>query len=248
MRRIAWRAAFALVLLGIWQAAGALGDDEWISRPTLVAARIVDLARTGLAGHIATTLSEIALGLLIGVPLGTLAGILLGRTRVLSSLLRPVIVAANSVPIIALAPLLIMWFGLGLTPKVALVALVSFFLLFFNTYSGVTTIDDDLIDALRLMGANRREILRKVVLPATMPWALSGLKSALPYALIAATVGEMMLARNGLGFLVTQFAGEYDMTGVYAALVVLMILGVLIADLAARTEAWILRWRGAAAE
>jgi NitT/TauT family transport system permease protein len=75
---------------------------------------------------------------------------------------------------------------------------------------------------------------------------LSGLKSALPYSLIAATVGEMMLARNGLGFLVTEFAGQYDMTGVYAALVVLMILGVIIAEIAARSEAWILRWRGVA--
>lgn len=248
MKRIAARAAFALMLLGIWQAAGAILGDEWTSRPTLVAVRIWDLAHTGLAGHIATTLSEIALGLVIGVPAGALAGILLGRTRLLSALLRPVIVAANSVPIVALAPLLIMWFGLGMAPKVALVTLVAFFLLFFNTYSGVTTIDDDLIDALRLMGANRREILRKVVLPATMPWVLSGLKSALPYALIAATVGEMMLARDGLGFLVTQFAGQYDMTGVYAALVVLMILGVLIAELAARTETWVLRWRGTAGE
>ncbi len=80
-----------------------------------------------------------------------------------------------------------------------------------------------------------------------MPWVLSGLKSALPYSLIAATVGEMMLATNGLGFLVTKFAGQYDMTGVYAALVVLMILGVVIAEIAARSEAWILRWRTVAA-
>ncbi len=247
LARTAGRIAFALVLLGIWQLYGTLAGDEWTSRPTLVAARIVELAQTGLAGHIATTLSEIVMGLLIGVPSGTLVGIVLGRTPVLSSLLRPVIVAANSVPIIALAPLLIMWFGLGQAPKVALVALVAFFLLFFNTYSGVTTIDQDLLDALRLMGASRRELLQKVVLPATMPWVLSGLKSALPYSLIAATVGEMMLATNGLGFLVTKFAGQYDMTGVYAALVVLMILGVVIAEIAARSEAWILRWRTVAA-
>jgi NitT/TauT family transport system permease protein len=245
--RIVAQIAFALVLLGIWQLYGTLAGDQWTSLPTLVAARIWDLARNGgLIGHIATTLSEIVMGLVIGVPLGTLVGILLGRTQVLSSLLRPVIVAANSVPIVALAPLLIMWFGLGLSPKVALVALVSFFLLFFNTYSGVTTIDRDLLDGLRLMGANRRELLWKVVLPATMPWVLSGLRSALPYSLIAATVGEMMLARSGLGFLVTEFAGQYDMSGVFAALVVLMILGVIIAELAARCERWILRWRGVA--
>jgi NitT/TauT family transport system permease protein len=241
--RSAARIAFVLVLLGLWQAYGTFAGDEWTSRPTLIAARIWQLAGNGLAGHIATTLSEIVMGLAIGVPAGTLVGILLGRTRVLSALLRPVIVAANSVPIVALAPLLIMWFGLGLTPKVALVALVAFFLLFFNTYSGVTTIDADMIDGLRLMGANRRELLLKVVLPATMPWVLSGLRSALPYSLIAATVGEMMLARNGLGFLVTEFAGQYDMTGVYAALVVLMVLGVVIAEIAARSERWLLRWR-----
>jgi NitT/TauT family transport system permease protein len=241
--RAAARIAVIVVLLGIWQLYGAIAGDTWTSRPTLVAVKIWQLAQNGLAGHIATTLSEIVMGLAIGVPTGTLVGILLGRTRLLSSLLRPVIVAANSVPVIALAPLLIMWFGLGLTPKVALVALVSFFLLFFNTYSGVATIDRDVLDALRLMGANRQEVLVKVVLPATMPWVLSGLKSALPYALIAATVGEMMLARNGLGFLITQFAGQYDMTGVYAALVVLMVLGVILAEIAARSEAWILRWR-----
>jgi NitT/TauT family transport system permease protein len=241
--RAAARIAVIVVLLSIWQLYGAIAGDTWTSRPTLVAVKIWQLAQNGLAGHIATTLSEIVMGLAIGVPTGTLVGILLGRTRLLSSLLRPVIVAANSVPVIALAPLLIMWFGLGLTPKVALVALVSFFLLFFNTYSGVATIDRDVLDALRLMGANRQEVLVKVVLPATMPWVLSGLKSALPYALIAATVGEMMLARNGLGFLITQFAGQYDMTGVYAALVVLMVLGVILAEIAARSEAWILRWR-----
>ena len=83
----------------------------------------------------------------------------------------------------------------------------------------------------------------RATLPATMPWVLSGLKSALPYALIAATVGEMMLARSGLGFLVTQFAGQYDMTGVYATLVVLMALGIVIGEIAARSERWILRWR-----
>jgi NitT/TauT family transport system permease protein len=246
LARAAAQIAFVLVLLGVWQLYGAIAGDTWTSRPTLVAARIWELARTDLAGHVATTLSEIVMGLALGVPSGTLVGILFGRSRLTSSLLRPVIVAANSVPIVALAPLLIMWFGLGLTPKVALVALVAFFLLFFNTYSGVTTIDPDLLDGLRLMGANEREILQKVVLPATMPWVLSGLKSALPYSLIAATVGEMMLARNGLGFLVTEFAGQYDMTGVYAALVVLMILGVIIAEIAARSEAWILRWRGVA--
>jgi NitT/TauT family transport system permease protein len=246
LARWAARIAFVLVLLGLWQLYGALAGDQWTSRPTLVAVRIWELARTGLAGHVAVTLSEILMGLAIGVPTGTLAGIVLGSTRVLSSLLRPVIVAANSVPIVALAPLLIMWFGLGMTPKVALVALVAFFLLFFNTYSGVTTIDRDMLDGLRLMGANERELLQKVVLPATMPWVLSGLRSALPYSLIAATVGEMMLARSGLGFLVTEFAGQYDMTGVYAALVVLMILGVIIAEIAARSEAWLLRWRPSA--
>jgi NitT/TauT family transport system permease protein len=243
MIRWAWRILVIGVLLTAWETYGEYVDDTWTSRPLLIVRQLHDWGAVLLLQNIAVTISEIVCGLLIGVPLGSVAGIALGRMKRTAQLLQPFLLAANSVPVVALAPLLIMWFGLGQAPKIALVALVTFFLLFFNAYSGVQAIDEDLVDMLRLMGASPREIFFRAVLPGTATWLFAGLRTALPYALIAATVGEMMLARDGLGFLITDAAGQFDMTGVFAALAVLMALGVAIAALAQRCESWVLRWR-----
>lgn len=237
------RIALMLGLLIAWELAGRFGDPTWISMPSLIAVRLVRWAGDDLAAHVATTVAEMATGLAIGVPAGVLAGILLGRSPLLATLLRPIIVGLYSVPLVTLAPLLILWFGLDMEPKIFLVAVVVFFLIFFNTFSGVQSIDRDLIANFTLMGASRREELQKLVLPAASAWILSGLKIALPYALIAATVGEMIAARRGLGFLVTRSASQIDMTGLYAALIVLMLIGVAIGAGANALEAHVLRWR-----
>lgn len=237
------RILLAVVVLALWELAGHSSNGEWISRPSLIIVRLVELAGNGLHIDLAVTLYEIFCGLLIGGPAGVLMGLWLGRSRIAAGLLSPVLVALNSVPFVALAPLLIMWFGLGMMPKIVLVSLVSFFIMFFNTYSGVAAIDRDFIDALKLMGASSNEQFRKVILPGCTTWIMSGLKSAIPYALIAATVGEMMLARHGLGHLVTAAASQFDMTGVYAALFILMMLGILLNEVTSQAEAYLLRWR-----
>ena len=238
-----WRLVVACVLLGSWEFYGRVVDATWTSQPSLIAARFVELLPGRLWFDVVVTLSEIAVGLSIGLPSGVLAGLVLGRLPFTAALLRPVIIALNSVPVIALAPLLIMWFGLGLAPKIALVTLVVFFLIFFNTFAGVQAVDKDWIATLSLMGGTSREQFQKVIAPACLAWILSGLKSALPYSLIAATVGEMMLARAGVGHLITSSAQQFDITGVFTGLVVLMALGGIINNLAVRLEAWLLRWR-----
>jgi NitT/TauT family transport system permease protein len=230
------------LLIG-WELAGRFVDPIWISMPSLIAARLIRWAGDDLVLHAATTVAEMAMGLALGVPAGILAGILLGRSPLLATLLRPIIVALYSVPLVTLAPLLILWFGLDMEPKVVLVAVVVFFLIFFNTFSGVQAIDRDLVASFALMGASRREEFQKLILPAASAWILAGLKIALPYALIAATVGEMIAARRGLGFLVTRSASQIDMTGLYAALIVLMLIGVAIGAAANALEAHVLRWR-----
>ncbi len=237
------RIVLMMALLLGWELAGRFVDPTWISMPSLIAVRLIRWAGDDLAVHAATTVAEMAMGLSIGVPAGVLAGILLGRSPLLAMLLRPIIVGFYSVPLVTLAPLLILWFGLDMEPKIVLVAVVVFFLIFFNTFSGVQAIDRDLIATLALMGASRREEFQKLILPAASAWILSGLKIALPYALIAATVGEMIAARRGLGFLVTRSASQIDMTGLYAALIVLMLIGVAIGAGANALEAHILRWR-----
>ena len=242
---IVWQIAVGLGLLIAWEAVGRLHGAQWTSEPSLIAARLVQWLRGDLYLQVATTLTEVVTGLLIGSAFGILAGLLLGRSPVLSVILRPIIVAFYSVPLIALAPLFIMFFGLDMLPKIVLVTLVVFFLLFFNTFAGATSVDHDLIAQVELMGSNRREKFQKVVAPACMAWIVGGIKIALPYALVAATTGEMLAARRGLGFLLSDAASQFDMTSLYAALFILMLMGLAVSEAAAWAERHLLRWRHA---
>lgn len=241
---VAWQVAIATIILVGWELYGRFVDANWLSRPSDIAMRIAEWARGDLVIHAAVTLGEMAAGLAIGVPLGTLLGLVLGRMPLVAALLRPIIFGLYSVPLVTLAPLLIFWFGLGMTPKIVLVAIVSFFLLFFTVFSGVQNTDRDLISTFELLGATRREVLTKLIAPSCMAWIFSGLRVALPYALIAAVVGEMLLSRQGLGYLLMQASQQIDMTGVYAALLVLLAAGVIIAAIANAIERRMLRWRG----
>ncbi len=243
---LAWQIGVGFAWLAVWEIAGATTASEWISRPSLIAARLLRWARGDLYIQVATTVTEVVVGLLIGTISGILAGLWFGRSPLLAGVMRPIIVAFYSVPLIALTPLFIMFFGLDMEPKIILVAIVVFFLLFFNTFAGAQDVDADLIAAVDLMGSSTRERFQKVIAPACLVWIIGGLKVALPYALVAATTGEMLAARRGLGFLLSDAAAQFDMTGLYAALVVLMLLGLAVSEATAWLERHLLRWRHAA--
>ncbi|MGX1305416.1 NitT/TauT family transport system permease protein [Amorphus suaedae] len=230
-------------LLALWEAYGAFGSARYTSRPSAILDRFWEWASGDLLHHVLVTTTEIASGLAIGVPLGLLVGMALGRSAHMAAVFRPFVVLLNSLPIVALTPLLIMWFGLGMQPKIVLVAFVSFLLMFFNAFSGARAVDEDLVDSLTLMGASARERFLKIVGPSCLTWAIAGLRNALPYALIAAVIGEMMLSRDGLGHLITQSAQQFDMTGIYTALFVLMIFGAAINEATTVLENRLLRWR-----
>jgi NitT/TauT family transport system permease protein len=240
---LVWQIALGVGLLGVWAAAGALLGTTWISDPFLVGARLFELAQGDLYIHVGVTFMEVGVGLTLGVLAGAVAGMVLGRSPTTSIILRPIVVALYSVPLVSLAPLLIMFFGLDMAPKIVLVSIVVFFLLLFNTMSGAESVDRDLISALRIMGANRREEFLKVVVPACAAWIMNGIKIATPYALVAAVTGELLAARRGLGFLLTRASSQFDMTGVYTTLFILMIVGLLVSEVATRLEHWLLRWR-----
>jgi NitT/TauT family transport system permease protein len=231
--------------LAVWELTGALTRSPWVSRPSLIGVRLMQWARGDLYLHIATTVTELLVGLLFGTVFGILAGLWFGRAPLLAGVMRPVIVAFYSVPLIALTPLFIMFFGLDMLPKIVLVAIVVFFLLFFNTFAGAQDVDNDLIAAVELMGGTTRERFQKVVAPACLAWIVGGIKVALPYALVAATTGEMLAARRGLGFLLSDAAAQFDMTGLYAALFVLMLLGLVVAGTVTWLEQRLLHWRHA---
>jgi NitT/TauT family transport system permease protein len=237
--------ALGVAILLAWEAGGHAGAERWISRPALILGRLLEWAGAGLHQHMAITLGEIAAGLVIGTLTGALAGLTLGRLPTAAVILRPIVVGFYSVPLVALAPLFIMFFGLGMLPKIVLVSLVVFFLLFFNTFAGAQAIEQDLVDSMHIMGASRGEVFRKVVLPAASAWMLAGLRIAVPYALVAAITGELLATRGGIGFLISQSAERFDVTGLYAALMILMLLGLAMTEAAARYERHTLRWHDA---
>lgn len=243
---VVWQIGVGILFLAAWEAVGHTASGEWTSRPVLIAQRLLEWLSGPLYQHLATTAIEVLTGLAIGVLSGTFAGLLLGRSPVPAVVLRPIIVAFYSVPLVALAPLFIMFFGLDILPKIILVSIVVFFLMFFNTFAGAGHVDDDLIAAVRLMGSTPRENFQKVVVPACMVWIIGGIRIALPFALVAATTGEMLAARRGLGFLLSDAADQFDMTGLYAALFILMLLGLAVSETASRMERRLLRWRDAA--
>jgi NitT/TauT family transport system permease protein len=239
-----WQIAFGIALLSAWHVCGLIFGVAWISSPALVARKLADWLTAGtLYVNVITTLTEMVVGLVIGVVLGALCGLLLGMSRLVATVLRPIIFAIYSVPLISLAPLLIMIFGIDMLPKIVLVATVVFFLVLFNTMKGVEMVDPDVVDVLKVMGSQWHESFWKVLLPGCMVWILSGVKVALPYALVAATVGEMMAARRGLGLLLSESGQKFDVTAIYAILFILTMLGLLVAEAGAWIEGSLLRWR-----
>jgi NitT/TauT family transport system permease protein len=242
---MAWRAAIIIVGLALWEfTSGRLIKPFWISSPSEIWRQLGTWIATGeLWLHVEVTLTETVMGFAFGAISGVAVGLALGLNRRLAAILDPFIVAFYSLPKIALAPLFILWFGVGLTSKVVLATFVVFFLVFYNTYAGTLAVEAELVDVLRLMGARRSQIVRKVILPSAMIWIFTGMKSSVPYALIGAVVGEMMASNKGLGYLIEAAAGQYDTGGVFAALFVLMIIATGLHSLLKQSERLLLRWK-----
>jgi NitT/TauT family transport system permease protein len=241
------RLGLLVLLVTVWQAVGGnLVDSFWISRPSEIVAKLVGWIQTGMLWYqVSITLEEMIVGFIVGALTGLAVGFMLGRSEFLASLLDPFILAVYSLPKIALAPLFILWFGIDMKPKIILAAVVVFFLVFYNTYAGVRDVDTDLVNTVRIMGANRLQILRFIVLPGSLTWIFTGLKISIPYALIGAVVGEIMASNRGIGYLIVGSAGQFDTAGVFAALLVLMVIATVLNELLNRSEAVLLRWKHA---
>ncbi|MFC8519797.1 ABC transporter permease [Streptomyces sp. NPDC057257] len=224
------RLVLSVVLLVAWQlCAGRVFDLTFTSRPLDVARRLGDWQRDGLLwSNTWVTLKEVLLGFALGASTGAVTGFILASLPTFYRVVDPFIVALYSLPKVALAPLFIVWFGIGLQMKVLLAAVTVFFLVFLNTAVGVREVDRGLIDAVRLMGGRRRDVVLKVVLPASMTGLLTGLKVAVPYSLIGAVIGELVASNRGLGYLISDAAANFDTAGVFATLVVLSVIATVL--------------------
>jgi NitT/TauT family transport system permease protein len=241
----AGRLAIVLVLLGAWQlASGRLVPAYLISSPTAVAHRLYDLFATGSVwSDIAITTEELVIGYLIGMIGGIAVGVALGTSRIAAALIEPLLAALNSIPKIALAPLFLLWFGIGLSSKVAIAAMTVFFVMFYNVYMGMGTIPHGLVNTLQIMGASRRVMIRQLVLPQLTVPILAGLKAGVSFAMIGVVVGEFVAADKGLGYYVRNSTDLFDSPGVYAGIILLMLLVLIGIGLVTLLERRLLRWR-----
>lgn len=242
---LAWQIGLGVAVLLAWQgASGRVIDDFFISNPVDVAVRLWGWISDGsLFLHIWATVYATLMGFIIGSIGGAVLGIWLGVSPFAGRLLGPYLDALNALPKVALAPLFVLWFGLGIESKIALAAMLVLFLVFLNTIAGVREVDQDLIDGARLMKASRRQVITKVIIPSAMSWVFAGLKISVPYALIGAVLGEMIAANRGLGYLV-QFSGsQFDTAGVFAVLIVIALLAVALNLLVDFVQFRMQKWR-----
>lgn len=253
-RRLRWsrtlinlgRVALLVVLLGAWQlsADNGLVDPYFVSTPTEVAKFLGTYSTSGeLWVNLQVTLRETLLGFVIGSVGGISVGLLLARFRVLDALLDPFLTVLNSLPRVALAPLFLLWFGLGTLSKVILAISLVFFILVINTRVGVRNVDPDLVTVGRLLGAREHQMFRSVILPGALPSILAGLRLGVIYALLGAVVGEMIAAEAGIGQQLTYFSGTFQTNGVIAMLIVLAAIAAILDALTVLAESRLLRWQ-----
>jgi NitT/TauT family transport system permease protein len=265
----ACRIGILLALLAIWEWGWQLKvqyhwpmpsmlDPYFVSRPSVIWARFLKLAcfddaqgfSACLFGNeqniwwaIGATLRNTFWGFAGGVSLGVLAGLVLGRYEILARIFEPYVIAFNSLPRIALVPLIILLFGLGDMSKIVTAWVIVFFVVFFNAFEGARAVDRDHINAARLLGANEWQIALTVVIPSTMGWVFAALTPAVSFSLIGVIVGEFIGAEHGLGKMEVEAEGRGDATVMMVVLFVLMIIGVVLSLAIRRLQAYLLRWQ-----
>jgi ABC-type nitrate/sulfonate/bicarbonate transport system permease component len=240
------------VLLGIgivvvWTLAHRHLGDRYMAGLGDIASRLWELAQSGvLFRDIGVTMLEASVGLALGATVGFVLPFVIARVRGLDAALRPFIAAAMGVPKLALAPLLILWFGIGLFSKVVFVALVVFFLLFFSTLSGIRSADARLIAVSRVLGLRDLMLLREVMVPSTLPFVFASLKVALPRAVSAAVVAEFIAADTGLGSYIQNAMSQADTVGVFTGIVAVTAVVMIVNAILDRTQKRALNWRESA--
>ncbi len=221
---------------------------EWNGLFTPEFSRCLARAENNLWIAAFVTLKNTLAGFAVGVSSGFVLGLVLGRSDRLTAIFHPFIVAANSIPRIALAPIIILAFGIGDASKIVTAWLVVVFLVFFNTFEGARSVDRDHISAARLLGASEWQITWTVIIPSAMAWLFASLTPAISFALIGVIVGEFIGAEHGIGRMIIESEARGEAAGMMVAVFVLMVVGVLLASIVRRVQAHLLRWRPRAAE
>ncbi len=193
--------------------------------------------------HLGVTLLETVLAFGIGTVLGLVCGLWLALSPLASAILEPYLKAANSMPRVILAPIFALWFGLGIWSKVALAVTLVFFVVFFNVYQGVKEVSPVVLNNARMLGANQRQLLRTVYLPSATAWVFSSLHTSVGLAFVGAVVGEYLGSARGVGYLILQAEGTFDVNTVFAGIVVLTFCALMLDSMVGRLERRLMKWQ-----
>ncbi len=230
----------------LWNVAVDQGwvDEFFVSRPSAVWDTLVAYFETGdVWRHGSVTVRSTIYGFVTGSVAGVLVGMLFARFPLLDKVFSPYLAALNAMPRVALAPLFILWFGIGSSSKVWFAFSLVFFIVLINTEAGIKGVDQELTTAARVMGANEWQRFTKVIFPAAVPTIFAGLRLGFVYALLGVVFGEMLASREGLGQQITFYAGTYRMHGVLATLVILSAISIFLNGIIVRIQTWLLRWQ-----
>lgn len=243
------RAALVFFWLGSWElCARTVIDPFFYSMPSEIWNKLVTWFTVGTSqgtiwANITVTLEEAVFGFFIGSLAGIVLGILLGRSQFFADVLAPFIKGANAIPRIVLASLFVIWFGLGMSSKVATAVVLVFFAVFFNAFQGAREVDRVLVDNARILGASRWDLMRTIILPSATSWILASLHVAFGFALIGAIVGEFTGADKGLGLLINHSQGNFDAAGIYAGMVITTVIALVAEYVLTKLEVRLTRWR-----
>ncbi|MFG1479140.1 ABC transporter permease [Xanthobacter sp. V4C-4] len=243
------QAAILVVVLALWEGLGRIGviDPFWVSSPSRILEAFIAALRTGeIVRHTLVTGGETLAGLAVGAGLGVLLGLLLGLSRLVGAALEPFVIALNSLPRVALAPLIIMFVGIGFASKFVLAVSLVVVPMMINTYEGLRSVDPALVKLMQVFRASRAQIFFKVLLPNCVPWLFSGLRVSISFAIIGAIVGELISARAGIGYMIDRAAGDFNVTGMLMPLTVLMLAAFGLDRLVLAISNALMRWRDAA--
>lgn len=245
--RYAWaRQLFAfLVLLAVWEVAARAGmlNPLYLPSPSRIGAALLDLFSDGrIWPHLEATFSAALGGLALGIVIGVLLGVAAALVPLIAELLEPVMTVLNAVPRVILAPLFVIWLGIGLASKIALSFILVAVLIFFTVFTGIRQVDRRIVERVMTLGGNRWALVRHVYLPSVTAWVLSNLKIAVGFAFTGALVGEFVAATHGLGYLLSFAQSTYNAALMFALIVLILLVVLLIFAVAGRLEKYLLRW------
>jgi NitT/TauT family transport system permease protein len=237
-------AAFG-VLLVVWEAAGRADmlNPLYVPNPSRIGAALVDLFSDGrIWPHLDATFTAALGGLALGIAVGILLGVVAALVRFIAELLEPVMTLLNAIPRVILAPLFVIWLGIGLASKVALSFILVAVLIFFTVFSGIRQVDRRLVERVITLGGDRWSLVRHVYLPSVAAWVLGNLKVAVGFAFTGACVGEFVAATHGLGYLLSFAQSTYNAALMFALILLILVVVLLIFAIAGRLEKYLLRW------